>query len=55
MQDAVSKLNRFVVEITMKAEFKEGCGLSKGAECRGVGINEDDITLHTFYPDPHSF
>ena len=29
VQDAVMKLDRCVVEIKMKAEFKDGCGLTR--------------------------
>lgn len=32
VQDAVTRLYRCVVEMKMKAAFKNGCGLSKGAE-----------------------
>lgn len=31
----VTKLYRCVVEITVKAEFKDGCGRSKGAGSMG--------------------
>ena len=40
VQDAVTKLYRCVVEINMKAEFKDGCGLSKEARSRGVRSGE---------------
>lgn len=33
----------FVVEIAMKAEFEDGCGLSKGAGSRGVGNKKGAI------------
>lgn len=32
-----AKLYRCVVKIKMKAEFEDGCGLSKGVRNRGVG------------------
>ena len=40
MQGAVTKLYRCVVEVSMKAEFKDGCGLSKVVGGRGVQNGE---------------
>lgn len=43
--DAVQKLYRSVVEITMKAEIKGGRGPSKGAGSTGVGCREGAIGI----------
>ena len=35
-----------VVEIKMKSEFEDGCGLSKGAGSRGVGSHKPKYWTH---------
>ena len=50
LQDAVTKLCRYVVEINMKAKVEDGCALSKCTGSRGVGSGEEAISPAHFTP-----
>lgn len=56
VEDVVTKFNRYVVKITMKAEFEDGDGPSKGSGSREVGSRKEAIAPPNLYaPGPHSF
>lgn len=53
MQYGVLKLYKCVVEITVKDEFGDGCGLSEGARSWVVGSKVRAIAPSPYAPGPH--
>lgn len=52
VHDAAMKLQ---VEIKMKAEFEDGCGLRRGARSRRGGSREGTISPPLYTPGPHLY
>lgn len=55
VQDAVTKLSTCVAEVTVKADFEDGRGPSKGAESRGLGSRKGATSPSYFLLGPHLF